>query len=144
MGWLQFFEGRHHLLWEVEQKKYYQEIQSLRSAKQWSVSIIIKIWQVAWELWEHRNNALHNTKHRLQNQEIDEKIQQLWNNRVLCKIKNVAKLIPGTMEEVLSANLNNKVQWVARMEAALTKEETKANSSAYTQERQLMRSYFRR
>lgn len=45
--------------WALIQQDYYDLLQSRRSGLRWLSSLIKKLWQVAWDLWEHRNGILH-------------------------------------------------------------------------------------
>jgi hypothetical protein len=144
VGWTHFFEGRHHRQWEIEQQKYYHHTQSIRSSLQWSSSIIIKIWQVAWELWTHRNEILHKSNHRLQSYDIDEQIRQIWQQGELHKIRSIKKIIPQNVDEILITNLEKKQQWVARITAAIQREKAKAQDTRFSSERRLMQAYLRR
>ena len=55
MGWQAAFEGRWHINWAAVQQKYYEYIGSQRTGKRWLVSVIQKLWDVAWDLWIDRN-----------------------------------------------------------------------------------------
>jgi hypothetical protein len=60
LGWQQFFEGWIPVCWEEAQQLYYSLIQSHCTGRRWIISLIKKLWNVAWDLWEHRNGILHN------------------------------------------------------------------------------------
>ncbi len=59
IGWNLFLEGWIAKEWELVQQAYYQLIQSRRTGKRWLISIIKKLWQVAWDMWDHQNQILH-------------------------------------------------------------------------------------
>jgi hypothetical protein len=60
LGWLTFFEGciaeecagvQHvHFLW----------LGRRNSGKRWATSLVVKLWEIAWDLWDHRNQIKHN------------------------------------------------------------------------------------
>ncbi len=60
LGWQQFFEGWIPISWEEAQQSYYSLIRSHCTGRRWITSLIKKLWNVAWDLWEHRNGILHN------------------------------------------------------------------------------------
>jgi hypothetical protein len=59
IGWRRFFEGWLSIEWALAQQAYYSLIKSHRTGKRWVVSLIKKLWDIAWDLWEHRNGILH-------------------------------------------------------------------------------------
>jgi hypothetical protein len=50
IGTKQFFEGWIHLEWERAQHHYYTAIKSQRSGKRWTIALITKLWDVAWDM----------------------------------------------------------------------------------------------
>jgi hypothetical protein len=59
IGARQFFEGWIHKEWEATQERYYREKNFRRSRKRWTIALITKMWDVAWDLWEYRNTFYH-------------------------------------------------------------------------------------
>ena len=45
--------------WRQAQQEYYHRISSRRTGKRWVSALIRKLWDVAWDLWDHRNNQIH-------------------------------------------------------------------------------------
>jgi hypothetical protein len=64
IGARQFFEGWVHKEWDVLQTRYLSEISSRRSGKRWTSALISKMWDVAWDLWEHRNAVYHHKSNK--------------------------------------------------------------------------------
>jgi hypothetical protein len=60
LGWQRFFEGWISVEWSSAQQAYYTLMKSRRTGKRWVISLIKKLWDIAWDLWEHRNGILHN------------------------------------------------------------------------------------
>jgi hypothetical protein len=73
VGWRRFFEGWLIREWTMAQQAYYKISKSLRSGRRWTVELIKKLWDVAWDLWEHRNSILH----RVQNVVTDKSSRSL-------------------------------------------------------------------
>jgi hypothetical protein len=63
IGWNSFLEGWIGIEWEATQQAYYNLTRSKKSGKRWFVSLIKKMWEVAWDLWEHRNGIAHSKDH---------------------------------------------------------------------------------
>ena len=47
--------------WAKVQGDYYKWIGLKKTGRRWAVALIKKLWEVAWDKWECRNGALHNT-----------------------------------------------------------------------------------
>mmetsp|Transcript_11672 Transcript_11672/g.17824 ORF Transcript_11672/g.17824 Transcript_11672/m.17824 type:complete len:215 (+) Transcript_11672:1101-1745(+) len=59
LGWQHFLEGWVSTQWADSQHIYFQWIGKQNTGRHWIVSLIAKLWQVAWDQWEHRNATLH-------------------------------------------------------------------------------------
>jgi hypothetical protein len=56
-----FLEGFADRKWELLQEEYYKKILSMRTARHWMSQLNLKLWgEVAWDTWNHRNEALNN------------------------------------------------------------------------------------
>jgi hypothetical protein len=64
IGWNNLLEGCFATGWTEAQALYYCTIGSRRSGLRWTVAIIKKLWDVAWDLWEQRNGFLHDRKYQ--------------------------------------------------------------------------------
>jgi hypothetical protein len=64
-GWQNFFEGLLLQEWRVEVHAHLSQIKSKRSSKRWTSALIRKLWQVAWDLWEHHNGYLHDKENSM-------------------------------------------------------------------------------
>jgi hypothetical protein len=53
-----FWEGWVSKRWQLLQQQFYATICSHCTGRWWVVSLITKLWEVAWDLWEHRNGIL--------------------------------------------------------------------------------------
>ena len=62
VGWGRFFEGWVVLQWTEQQHQYYKVIRSHRTGRRWTIAILQKLWNTAWDMWEqweHQNGILH-------------------------------------------------------------------------------------
>jgi hypothetical protein len=61
------------------QHRYLQWIGSRRSGLHWLTALIQKLWDIAWDTWDHRNRVLHDTElsvaRDLEIQQITEQFQ---------------------------------------------------------------------
>jgi hypothetical protein len=77
IGWNSFLLGWTGADWEESQQAYYNLIRSSKSGKRWVISLIKKLWEVAWDLWEHRNGILHD-----QNNVVSDKAISVLNQQI--------------------------------------------------------------
>jgi hypothetical protein len=62
IGWDKLMFGNISVLWQEIQAQYFREIGKQNSRLRWKSALIQKIWQVAWDQWEHINVILHNSE----------------------------------------------------------------------------------
>jgi hypothetical protein len=59
IGWRRFFEGWIAKDWTHAQKKFYDTVKSYKTGKRWTIALIKKMPEIAWDLWTHQNGILH-------------------------------------------------------------------------------------
>jgi len=59
IGWHRFYVGWLSPQWEIIQQNYYNVTRSNKTGKRWVSALIQKLWDMAWDLWEHRKGVLH-------------------------------------------------------------------------------------
>jgi hypothetical protein len=88
IGWCRFFEGWLVREWTTAQQAYYKISKSQGSGRRWTIELVKKLWDVAWDLWEHRNNILH----KMQNVVTDQSSRSL-NRRVSSAFTDLQSLL---------------------------------------------------
>jgi hypothetical protein len=136
-GWRNFFEGFLVDDWRTAQDRYYARIGSRRSSRRWLSALIRKMWQIAWDLWEHRNGYLHNEENNLISGEVNQKIFAEF--QLGCKQldKNTRALFQLGLSAILQKPLDIRVQWVRRVQAARERAVTEVHLF-YQSERKVM------
>ena len=61
IGWRQLMGGCLSLEWARVQDTYFKWLGLRRTGKRWVEALITKLWDVCWDQWESRNEALHRT-----------------------------------------------------------------------------------
>ena len=61
IGWRQLMGGCLALDWAKAQDSYFKWLGMKRTGKRWVVSLIKKLWDISWDLWNDRNRVLHST-----------------------------------------------------------------------------------
>ena len=60
IGWRPLLGGCLSLEWAKVQGTYFKWLR-VKTGKRWVAALIQKLWDVAWDQWENRNEALHDT-----------------------------------------------------------------------------------
>ena len=80
IGWDYLIEGFLPVQWVEAQHQHYLSSNRLASGKRWATALILKFWNIAWDLWEHRNNTTHlaneNANKATTNNEVQLLLQQ--------------------------------------------------------------------
>jgi hypothetical protein len=123
IGSRQFFEGWLHSEWELLQEKYYKEINSRCSAKRWTIAVITRMWEIAWDIWEYRNEVLHKENNYSTTEDaeaIDLRVKTLWDTLyitgLLPKDLHLANI---TLTRLLQFPKHQKKEWLHQASLAL-------------------------
>jgi hypothetical protein len=63
IGWYSFLLGRISRRWSDSQQRYLTSLHKKNTGRRWASSLIQKALDVAWDMWEQRNEICHNTLH---------------------------------------------------------------------------------
>jgi hypothetical protein len=69
IGWDTFMFGNIYVLWQEIQAQYFREIGKQKPGLRWTSALIQKIWQVAWDQWEHSNAIIHSSENLVTQEE---------------------------------------------------------------------------
>lgn len=61
LGWYNFLMGRISLQWREVQQRYYEWLGHRNTGRKWATALIKKVWEVSWDMWDHRNEVRLNT-----------------------------------------------------------------------------------
>jgi hypothetical protein len=123
IGWRRFFEGWLSTSWEALQQQFNTVTKSNRTGKRWVSALIQKIWDIAWDLWEHRNGILHekeNVVTRTMELHLNQRVMRVFLNlcsRALCSTDRHLVHLP--LSKLLDCTVHYKVQWLTVAEPAL-------------------------
>jgi hypothetical protein len=136
-GWRNFFEGMLITDWEKVLKLHFGRIRSAKSPRRWLSAIIRKLWQIAWDLWEHRNGYLHQTENNLWSQQLDREIANQF--ALGCKDLDAKTrcLFQKGEQHIRSRPLDIKKQWVKRIQMA-REQAALGGHGTYQAERKMM------
>ncbi len=113
--------GRLSTKWMDAQQKYLESIGKRTTGKWWTVAIISKLWDIAWDMWQHRNHVIHNTLHPKKQLEMELLGLQVneWYEQgpeeLLIRDRN---LFQKSVETILKGTGNEQEQWVTSVRLA--------------------------
>ena len=61
IGWYPFLLGHVSIHWRSVQQAYYTWIGHRNTGKKWVKQLILQLFNISWDMWEHRNGIKHNT-----------------------------------------------------------------------------------
>jgi hypothetical protein len=146
IGWYEFLLGRFGRKWSDAQQRYLASLHQKNTGRRWTISLIQKAIDVAWDMWEQRNDIKHNTLHpRAAAAVIDIKVRLQFLHRKgkegflaqdkLLFAKTETKLLKGVPSEML--------QWITSVLNAKRRVAQAENDEAATMqaERELMKAW---
>ena len=117
IGWEAFLFGFWSLQWKGVHLQYLQSLQSKISLRRWISEIIQKFWQVAWDLWDHRNAALHRNEENGRRSRLREEITSEFAKGCIGLPREIQRLFTS-VDAVGSTPLVNQMMWVRRIQTA--------------------------
>jgi len=139
IGWGRFFEGWFSMHWASLQQKYYCIIRSQCSGRIWAIAIIQKLWNMAWDLWEHRNGVLHEKENLLTKSmitQLNARVSRVFSDLTSWTLRHTDRhLIHLSLFALLRKKTDYKVQWLSIAEPVLSVERAEAWRSRTRSER---------
>jgi hypothetical protein len=145
LGWYSFILGRHAKGFEEIQHRYYQSLESKKTGFRWTVALIKKLMNVAWDMWQYRNSVLHddpeNHHTKLLVNEANRAIEQEFSRGTTTLLREDRFLL-RSKRTVMSGELADKTRWLASISGARAAWEAKqAEIPTYDHERRAMEAW---
>lgn len=143
IGWENFFEGCTVIEWEAIQSDYYDWCKSTKSSRRWATALIQKLWDIAWDLWEHRIGIVHGEANAelLNNMaEVDGQIRTQFLRGPQGLALRDRALFNGPVDQLLSTSILYRQKWLERVEKARDRA-ARRNLTTYSQERQALNAW---
>ena len=121
IGWRQLMGGCLSVEWARAQQAYYQWRDIRRTGKRWAVALIRKLWEIAWDLWSDRNDALHQTPLAADLEgavSLDKAIREECLLGSADLPANVRCNFPSDVEQLIQSPLTQKKAWLVLVRAA--------------------------
>jgi len=118
IGWKAAINGCWAKGWKEAQELYYQSRGSEKTGRRWLSALITKLWQVAWDQWQHRNGILHDVDDGLLAQQLKFEIRAQYELGFEGFRRNTRGFTRQTIEEVLKKPLRDQQVWLERITTA--------------------------
>lgn len=146
IGWKALLEGTPMRGWREQQQAFLTSKGSRRTGLRWVIALIQKLWDVAWDQWQHRNGILHDK---------DSEVLQAVTNR---QIKEQIELGSTTLTQEGKALFRTSIRkiwtfpdamkkgWLVRIEASRKRFQARkeAQEATYSRERGTMAEWLGR
>ena len=87
-------------------------------------ALIQKLWDVSWDMWEHRNQELHNSTENQQqiiHSLVNEQIKKLYVGGAQQLPRDALKFLHQPMDTILKYPLTSKQIWLDAVQLAQTR-----------------------
>lgn len=143
VGWRNFMEGGILQAWAAKQQSYYDWLARRNTGKRWITTLIKKLWEISWNMWEQRNGELKNPESPASLREharLDTAIAQEYMHPTTLA-KRDRRWFRRPKEVLFTEALEYKQQWLESVGIARARFARRRNTSTQAQ-RNLMRSIF--
>ena len=115
IGWYNLTNGFISKKWRTIQKAHFKDIGSMKSPILWISRFQKRIWEIPWQMWQHRNEFLHNDGRTIHFQEIAAincsirtEYNMSWNGLP----ESYQHLFRGDIENLIEQNIHIKQAWL--------------------------------
>lgn len=144
IGWRTFMEGGILQAWAAKQQDYFDWLQRRNTGKRWITTLIKKLWEISWNMWEQRNGELTNPSSPATLREharLDALIRHEYTD-LSTLAKRDRRWFRRPKEILFTEPLDYKNQWLESVSTARLRYSRRRNTSTQVQ-RNLMRRTFR-
>ena len=146
IGWYNFLMGRPSRRWRDVQQRYLEGLKRINTGKSWVQALIKKVWEVSWDMWDHRNKVRVNTVTRADLREIEhlnDQITEHFSEGTLGLGPQDHHWFDKPLLHVLGYDLDHKAQWLESVELARTRFDNRHEDEAPSirRQRELMEAW---
>lgn len=142
IGWDFFIEGWIGIQWRRPQSRYLESIKSKTSVRRWVGALIVKLWEVAWDLWEHRNGVEHahatQDLHLNLNDQIRREVEDFRADEYPDMIYMFRE---SELDKIYESTIGYKRSWLRNVAGARAKGRRRIDNPEIRQMRQTMRQF---
>jgi putative intracellular protease/amidase len=132
LGWQSLLEGRPAVGWRETQLAYYQWIGSRRTGRRWITALVQKLWDVAWDQWEHRNHVLHDQDTSIANDIQTQAIKDQFALGSAGLLPEVRRMFRRGQRATLKLSPQYRGAWLQRVTTARARAERRRETAQNT------------
>jgi hypothetical protein len=102
--------GRPSVRWRDAQHRYYEWLQRRNTGKAWLQALIKRVWEVSWDMWDHRNEVRTTTITETEN--LNKQIIEQFEEGAAGLGQKDHHLLAKPLAHVLGYDLDHKSQWL--------------------------------
>jgi len=122
IGWNGLLDGWLSLEWRYQQEAYWVQWRRRKSSKRWTAELIKKLWNISWDMWDHRNEALHhsqNARADILESRVNDQITALYQQGLQAIPRDSFAFFKTPLKILLTKTKQYKTRWVASVEVAI-------------------------
>jgi len=139
LSWDLALEGAISKKWRVQQANHWKTYRSWKSSKRWTTELIKRLMNTVWDMWQHRNRALHDepdNRALLLEQAINNKVMKTYHLGPGVFITG-ATLMKHSLPDLLQLLLAYKVHWLESAKIARTKKDKQWEGPYHSKHKQM-------
>ena len=146
IGWYSFLMGKVSIRWQAVQQKYFEWLKRRNTGKAWVKALILKVWQISWSMWDHRNDVRLNTtspSDRRAIEDFNRKIREEFSLGLDGIGHRDQHWFAKPLAHVLEYDKEHKAQWLASVDLARYRFTYRAEfaASSISQQRETMEAW---
>jgi len=122
LGWQSLFEGRPAVGWQTAQQDYFAAIGSSNRGLRWLTQLLLKLVNIAWDLWEFRNDVLYTAQQTLAYELQLSMIDEEFAYRHLHTPTDHRRFFGPGAAEIKERPPHLRSAWLHRVHSALTRQ----------------------
>jgi len=129
--------------WRAHQEQTWKQICSWKLSKRWTSELVKQLWNVAWDMWEQRNEALHNSDNNRElilETAVNNQIRQIYAIGLGQLARADFGLMKNSVDQQLQLPLQTKRLWVELIAAAIHRKQLHEHG-AMVGEQQIMETW---
>jgi len=107
--------------WRNHQEKIWKHAKSRKSSLRWTAALIQKLWDVSWDMWDHRNKELFAgtpIQQQITHSLVDDQIKELYAGGAQQLPWDALKFLRQPVETILQYPLASKQIWLDAIRTA--------------------------
>ena len=118
IGWQNIMEGFPAKGWAEAQQQWYDWRKSRRTGKRWITSLVKKLAETSWQMWDHRNTVNNANDTNMESKEIDGKIATEFRRGFHGIQAETGRLTKTKQGVLVRQSLGYRKNWLHRIRAA--------------------------